>query len=45
MREKEGGVRLARVGGALELMNNERVECGYYLVRQRWFVMLTVSYS
>jgi hypothetical protein len=28
MREKEGGVRLARVGGALELMNNERVECG-----------------
>lgn len=26
-REKEGGVRLARVGGALELVNNERVEC------------------
>ncbi|WWD17361.1 hypothetical protein CI109_101802 [Kwoniella shandongensis] len=25
-REKEGGVRLARVGGALELVNNERVE-------------------
>lgn len=26
-REKEGGVRLARVGGALELVNNERQEC------------------
>jgi hypothetical protein len=26
-REKEGGVRLARVGGALELVNNERAEC------------------
>jgi len=26
-REKEGGVRLARVGGALELVNDERVEC------------------
>ncbi|KAL7421699.1 Rab GTPase-binding exocyst subunit S15 [Cryptotrichosporon argae] len=25
-REKEGGVRLARVGGALELVSNERVE-------------------
>ncbi|WVF71415.1 hypothetical protein IAT40_006219 [Kwoniella sp. CBS 6097] len=25
-REKEGGVRLARVGGALELVHNERVE-------------------
>ncbi|WVR07118.1 hypothetical protein IAU60_004159 [Kwoniella sp. DSM 27419] len=25
-REKEGGVRLARVGGPLELVNNERVE-------------------
>jgi len=26
-REKEGGVRLARVGGALEMVHNERVEC------------------
>lgn len=26
-REKEGSVRLARVGAALELVNNERVEC------------------
>ena len=26
-REKEGGVRLARVGGALELVHNERAEC------------------
>jgi hypothetical protein len=26
-REKEGGVRLARVGGALELVHNERTEC------------------
>lgn len=26
-REKEGGVRLARVGGPLELVHNERVEC------------------
>lgn len=26
-REKEGGVRLARVGGPLELVYNERVEC------------------
>jgi hypothetical protein len=26
-REKEGGVRLARVGGALEMVHNERAEC------------------
>ena len=26
-REKDGGVRLARVGGAMELVNNERIEC------------------
>lgn len=26
-REREGGVRLARVGGPLELVHNERVEC------------------
>lgn len=31
-REKEGGVRLARVGGALELVSNERVECELLLV-------------
>lgn len=26
-REREGGVRLARVGGALELVYNERSDC------------------
>lgn len=26
-REREGGVRLARVGGALELVHNERTDC------------------
>lgn len=26
-REKEGGIRLARIGGALELVYNERSEC------------------
>jgi hypothetical protein len=26
-REKEGGIRLARMGGALELVYNERSEC------------------
>ena len=27
-REKDGGLRLARIGGALELVHNERSECG-----------------
>ena len=26
-REREGGIRLARVGGALELVHNERSDC------------------
>ena len=26
-REKEGGVKLARVGGALEMVYNEKIEC------------------
>ena len=26
-REKEGGVKLARVGGALEMVYNEKSEC------------------
>lgn len=28
-REKEGGMRLAKIGGALELVYNERSECKY----------------
>lgn len=27
-REKDGGIRLARIGGSLEIVSNERVECG-----------------
>jgi hypothetical protein len=33
-REKEGGVRLARVGGALEMVHNERAECESVLVKR-----------
>jgi hypothetical protein len=46
-REKEGGVRLARVGGALELVNNERVECESLLGNERigWQVEIWTDHN
>lgn len=35
-REKDGGVRLARIGGALELVSNERIECECSGKPQSW---------
>lgn len=42
-REKEGGVRLARVGGALEMVHNERVECEWHFDLQ--FQMILAKHS
>jgi hypothetical protein len=43
-REKEGGVRLARVGGALEMVHNERAECELHQTRRVFADMqLTLS--
>lgn len=39
-REKDGGARLARIGGALELVSNERAECE---LAERRHVSLHVS--